>query len=281
MKKMILCLTAVALSGLLVHARDDAAAEQLGWKLGSQAYTFRALTFFETLDKLHELGIKYVELFPGQKLKPGSTTKTGTSMTAAELAEMQAKLKATDIKAVSFGVAPIPDKTEAEARKHFEWAKQIGLETLVTETVPTPVLDKLSQEFGIKIALHNHPKSWPPDKVLAACEGLSKNIGSCSDIGHWKRAGLEPVDIIKKLEGRIIETHFKDVAADGKGKGGYTDQPWGTGECNLKAVLTELKRQGFKGHFQIEYEHGTVDELMHNLPLCIEWFDKESAELAK
>ncbi|TAN36914.1 MAG: sugar phosphate isomerase/epimerase [Verrucomicrobia bacterium] len=281
MKKVILCMAAVALSGLLVHARNDAAAEQLGWKLGSQAYTFRALSFFETVDKLHELGIKYVEMYPGQALKPGVKAKTGPTMTEAETADMQAKLQAAGVKVVSFGVAPIPDKTETEARRRFAWGKKLGIETFVTETVPTPMLDKLSQEYGIKIALHNHPKTWPSEQVLTACAGLSKNVGSCSDTGHWKRAGHVPVEQLKKLEGRIIELHFKDVAADGKGKGGYTDRPWGTGEGNVKAMLAELKRQGFKGHFQIEYEHGTVPELMRDLPLCIEYFDKEAAELAK
>jgi len=211
MKKMILCLTAVALGGLLAHARNDAAAEQLGWKLGSQAYTFRALSFFETLDKLHELGIKYVEMYPGQKLKPGIMTKTGTAMTEEEITEMQAKLKATGVKVVSFGVAPIPDKTEADARKQFDWAKKIGLETLVTETMPTPMLDKLSQEYGIRIALHNHPKSWPVEQVLAATKDLSKNIGSCSDTGHWRRAGHVPLEELKELVGRIIELDFKQV----------------------------------------------------------------------
>jgi sugar phosphate isomerase/epimerase len=280
MKKLILALTVCALMALAAPARDDAAAEQLGWKLGSQAYTFRAISFFETLDKLHELGIKYVEMYPGQKLKPGSDVKTGTGMTAAEIADMQAKLKETGIKVVSFGVAGIPGKTEAEMRKHFEWAKKIGLETLVTETVPTPVIDKLSQEFGIKVALHNHPNSWPSEKVLAACQGLSKNIGSCSDIGHWKRAGHVPLEELKKLEGRVIELHFKDVAATANKKG-FEDVPWGTGECDAKALLVELKRQGFKGHFQIEYEHGTVAELMENLPKCVAFFDQSAAELAK
>ena len=284
MKKMLLGLTVLAASGLLTTARaerNDAAAEALGWKLGAQAYTFRALSFFETLDKLHELGIKYVEMYPGQILKPGVKSKTGTGLTDAEIAEMQAKLKETGIKAVSFGVAPIPDKTEAAARKQFDWAKKIGLETLVTETVPTPLLDKLSQEYGIRIAIHNHPKTWPPDKVLAACEGLSKNIGSCSDVGHWKRAGLVPAEQLKKMEGRIIQLHFKDVAPVPGKPGAYEDQPWGTGASDAKAMLTELKRQGFKGYFQIEYEHGTVPELMNNLPLCVEFFDKTAAELTK
>jgi hypothetical protein len=45
-------------------------AEQLGWRVGFSAYTFRALTAFETLDKITETGLHYTELFAWQKLSP-------------------------------------------------------------------------------------------------------------------------------------------------------------------------------------------------------------------
>ncbi len=59
------------------------------------------------------------------------------------------------------------------------------------------------------------------------------------------------------------------------------DVPWGTGKGNPKGVLEELKRQGYQGYMSIEYESGTVEELDHNLPLCIAFFDKTLNELAK
>ena len=31
--------------------------------------------------------------------------------------------------------------------------------------------------------------------------------------------------------------------------------PWSTGICDVRAILTELKRQGFKGVFSAEYEY--------------------------
>ena len=41
--------------------------EKLGWKLGCQAYTFREMSAMETVDVLKNLGIHYVEFYPGQK----------------------------------------------------------------------------------------------------------------------------------------------------------------------------------------------------------------------
>ena len=256
---------------------DSAGAEKLGWRLGVQAYTFRALTFFETVDKAHELGLHFIEMYPGQKLKPGSETKTGTGLSEADVAELQAKLKAADVKLVSFGVAGIPTE-EPKARQQFEWAKKMGIEVLVTETTPNAAIDKLANEFGIKVAIHNHPKTWPPEKVLAATEGLSALVGSCSDVGLWKRAGLDPVVTLKKVGSRVIHSHFKDLAPAGRG---LEDVPWGTGQSDARGMLTQLKSQGFKGYLIIEYEHGTVAELMRDLPKCVEFFNQTSAELAK
>ena len=51
-------------------ARDDRAAEQLGWRLAVQAWTFRDRTAFEAIDTARALGLKYIELYPGQKLAP-------------------------------------------------------------------------------------------------------------------------------------------------------------------------------------------------------------------
>lgn len=276
-------LTTLVCGGILatsVRAGDQTAAEKMGWKLGAQCWTFRSLTFFEAVDKAHDLGLKYLEMYPGQKIKPGSNTKTGPDMNEVETAEVQAKLKEAGVKVVSFGVSPI-STNEAAARQRFEWAKKMGIEVLVTETVPNAMFDKLCGEFGIKMALHNHPTTWPPEKVLAATKDLSPLIGSCSDTGHWKRAGLDTVETLKLVGSRVIHSHFKDVVpVEGK-PGKWEDAPWGTGQGNAAGMLAQLKQQGFKGYLMIEYEHGTIDELMRDLPKCIEFFNKTAGELAK
>jgi sugar phosphate isomerase/epimerase len=225
-------------------------------------------------------------MYPGQVLKPGSKTKSGVDMSEADLAELQEKLTAAGIKLSSFGVAPIPTN-EPAARQRFEWAKKLGIEVLVTETTPNDTLDKLSAEYGIKIALHNHPKTWPPEQVLAATKGLNPLIGSCADVGHWKRAGLDPVATLQLVGDRVIHSHFKDLATNKDAKPTddlyikMWDVPWGTGECNMKGMMEQLKAQGYKGYLVIEYEHGTLDDLMRDLPKCITYFNQTAAELAK
>lgn len=267
------CLAAEARKG----KRDDSASEKLGMKLSLQCWTFNKLTFFETVDRAAELGVKYLEMFPGQKLKPGSEEKVGRNMSDEMADEIKKKLKdAGGLKLVAYGVDGIPTD-EKGARKTFEWARKMGIEVLVTETTPNEIHNKLCTEFNIKIALHNHPSTWPPDAVLKASNGKVKLIGSCSDTGHWMRANFVPVDTFKKLEGRVLHSHFKDLNEFGKGH----DVAWGIGKGDVKGMLTELKRQGYKGYLSIEYEYGDLQHLAENLPKCVAYFDKTMAELAK
>src|SRR5580693_2820433 len=72
--------------------RDDSASEKLGMKLSLQCWTFNKLTFFETVDIASGLGIKYLEIYPGQTLEPGSKEKIGTNMSDEVIAKIKKKL---------------------------------------------------------------------------------------------------------------------------------------------------------------------------------------------
>jgi sugar phosphate isomerase/epimerase len=197
-------------------------------------------------------------------------------MSEEAIAEVKKKLQETGVKLVAYGVDSIPTD-EKGAKETFDWAKKMGIEVLVTETTPNDTIDKLSDEYKIKVALHNHPKTWPPEKILKECGKRGKLLGSCSDTGHWMRDDLVPVEQLKKLEGRVQHSHFKDLNEFGKGH----DVVWGEGRGDPKAMLTELKRQGFKGYLSIEFEFGDLKHLDANLPKCVEFFDKTLTELAK
>jgi sugar phosphate isomerase/epimerase len=261
--------------------RNDAAAEKIGWRLCVQAWTFRDRTAFETIDTAQALGLKYLELYPGQPLsKEQPTIKVGVDMGAEALAALKKKLAASCIKVTNFGVVEIP-KDEAKARKLYDFAKALGLETLTCEPAADAwdTVEKLCDEYQINAACHDHPKPspyWDPDTVLAAVKNRSKRLGACADTGHWPRSGLVAVECLKKLAGRIISLHFKDIApANAKGE----DQPWGTGANDARGMLTELRRQGFRGVISIEYETGSGAELEANVARCIAWFDMIAAEL--
>jgi sugar phosphate isomerase/epimerase len=158
-------------------------------------------------------------------------------------------------------------------------AQEMGITVITTETKPSDETEKLCAQYGVKMALHNHPNSWPPDQVLDACKGRGAAVGACADTGHWMRRGLNPVATLKQLEGRIVCVHLKDLNEFGGVAGAKPhDVPWGTGKGDARAMLAELHRQGFKGMIAIEYEHITPD-LMADLAKCIAFFDQVAAEL--
>lgn len=260
-------------------SRDDSAAEKLGWRLGTQAWTFRDRTTFEAIETAEKLGLKYMELFPGQPMeRKEPVVLIGPEMTADERKLLIEKLVKHHVKAVSFGVVH-PTKDEAAARKIFEFAKALGLENISCEPDEDAfdLVEKLCNEYGINAAVHNHPKPsfyWDPETVLRNVKNRGKRVGACADTGHWPRSGLVPAECLKKYEGKIIEIHFKDITNN-------ADQPWGTGRGDAKSMLKELKRQNFRGLINVEYESGEGAELEKNVVKCIEFFDKTAAELLK
>ena len=236
---------------------DNKSAEQLGWELAVHSYTFKEFSIFDAIDKTAALGLKHMSLSGTVSLD--GTNKIGTTeLSDKDIAAIKAKLKADGIvKVVNIGVVQLP-ADEAKCRHVFEFAKKFGIDTLVAEP-PTNALDiveKLCKEYNIKVAIHNHPTGQSiysnPETVAAAIKGRTPLMGDCADIGHWMRSGYDPVECLKKLEGRIICLHFKDLNQQGPGA---HDVPWGTGAGKSKAVMEELKRQNFHGAVCVEYEY--------------------------
>jgi sugar phosphate isomerase/epimerase len=106
-------------------------------------------------------------------------------------------------------------------------------------------------------------------------EGRSERIGACADVGHWVCSGLDPVECLRALEGRIISLHFKDL--NEKARQGH-DVPWGTGVCNVPEMLQELKTQKFKGVFSVEYEYNW-DNNVPEIAKSLEAFHKITSNL--
>ncbi len=262
--------------------RKPEAAVKLGWTLGTQAWTFRDRTCFETIDTAKRFGLTHIEFYPGQTLsKETGDVKVGSDLSKENRELWKKKLKDAGVTANSYGVIGI-SKDEKADRANFEFAKGMGMQTISCEPEPDALdlASKLADEYQIKLAFHNHPKPsryWDPSIVLDAIKDRSTRMGSCADTGHWPRSGLSTVEQLKKLEGHIIELHFKDVATEADKS--IKDKPWGTGEGHAREMLRELQRQGFKGVILVEYEDGAGAELEANVAKCIQWFDNSAAEL--
>jgi sugar phosphate isomerase/epimerase len=228
-----------------------------GFALGCQAYSFKEFSVFDAIDKTAAACGKVIEFYPGQKFSAEKPElKFDHNATEEMIAAVKARLEKDGIRAVNYGVVAIP-KDEAAARKIFEFAKKMELYGITTESVDSiDTIEKFVKEYDIRVGFHEHPrkenkpeyKMWDPNYILSVVKDRDVRIGSCADVGHWFHSGLDPVDCLKILQGRIISAHLKDEDA------AFKVVPFGAGKINIPAILEELKRQHFVGNASIEYE---------------------------
>jgi len=223
-----------------------------------QCWTFRKFSFFETLEKVKDLGVKYLEAYPGQMLDRNSPgIKMDHNLNEQQREEVKKACREHGITLVSYGVVHF-DNTEESMKKVFEFAKEMGIRTIVTEPAfdDFSLLEEMVKKYNVKIAIHNHPeptKYARPETVLSHVKSLDERIGACADTGHWMRTGVNPVEALRLLEGRIINVHLKDlnVFADKKAY----DVPFGQGEAHIHDILAELTLQNYSGFLAIEHEN--------------------------
>ena len=257
---------------------SDSADVTAGWKLGVQMWTFRMFSFAEALDKVDSAGVKYIEAFWGQPLGAGMKDSFGIRMSADSRAKLKQLLQTKGISIVAMGV--IVPNTKDEWQKAFDLAKEFGLSYITAEPHKNQwdMVDSMAGAYGIKVAIHDHPKPnvyWSPDSVLAAVNG-HPNIGSCADVGHWARNGLNPVDCLKKLEGHIFGVHLKDIKKFNDPKA--EDTVVSKGVIDFPPIFQELKRQHFNGMLSIEHESNWY----HSVPdviATVQFYKEQVAKL--
>ena len=249
-----------------------------GFKIGIQMWTFRMFSFTDALNKVDSAGVKNIEAFFGQELGGDMKGSFGTDMSADTRSKLKKLLQSKGIQMMAMGVISPKDSTEWV--KAFELAKEFGLSYITSEPDKKhwDMIDKMADGYGIRIAIHDHPKPnayASPDSVLEAVQG-HRNIGACADVGHWARNGLNPAECLKKLEGHVYGAHLKDVVKFDDTKA--ADTVVGKGIIDFPAVFAELKRQTFNGMMSIEHESNWY----HNLPDVIEtvqYYNKQVAKL--
>jgi sugar phosphate isomerase/epimerase len=261
----------LTMAGVLFLSAVSLAADEWKPRLALQLYSFRDRSFTDAVKTAKKLGFEYVEAYPGQALGGELKGSTAFPMSAENRAKVKAFLADEKIKLVSYGVAGA--KGEKGWRQLFDFAKDMGIEIIQTEAgQPAQTLDmvnKLAQEYGVKVALHNHTQpAGFPDKVAVELKDRPY-IGSGADLGHWAAAGVAPLDGVKKLDGRFFTMHMVEMSKIGSGA---KIVPFGQGACELGKVLDELKRQKFSGTITCEYERMSPN-LEKEIGECVKWYN--------
>jgi HEAT repeat protein/type 1 glutamine amidotransferase/sugar phosphate isomerase/epimerase len=246
-----------------------AAAPILGWKVGLAPGAFRQLTFVEAAGKADALGVSIVPGLSTQKLSPDIPKNVDPKLAAGEVTAVKDSLRSLNLRMPAYFTAAIgPD--ENAARRLFEFARSLGVETVVSspERSLLPVIDRLANEFGINVALGN-PAYSDPGTAMAALEGRSKRLGLCADIGSWLEKGIQPIDGLSLVKDRLLGVILRDRSA----LGGGGNVPLGSGVAGLPAFLRQMYRMELKPSFLLVDTTGAEDPFA-DLARSLEGFEK-------
>jgi len=171
-----------------------------------------------------------------------------------------------------------------QAKRLFDFWKDFG--TVVYTAEPPQkkeyinMLEELCEEYKVKLALHNHQRErseyWSPEIVLEMSNGRGSYVGATADGGQWARSNLDPVECLKKLEGRVFNFHLKDIQTKGELFCDNTLIGKGQGAC--AESLAELARQGYKGVITIDFEHDTA-ALQEDMARNIAFVEEQAKKL--
>jgi len=163
-----------------------------------------------------------------------------------------------------YGVGVIYMKTKDAVDQAFEYAKKVGVPVIIG--VPDHDLIDYAEEkvkaYDIKLAIHNHgpeDKLYPnPTDVYDRVKNRDSRMGLCLDIGHARRAGVDPSKAVLQYGKRIFDLHIKDVT-EGEKDGQAIEV--GRGIIDFKAFVKALGKINYQGHCSIEFEKDMKDPL--------------------
>jgi sugar phosphate isomerase/epimerase len=253
-----------ATAAMLGTRRSARAAEGAygGFNLGLQSYTLRNFTVDQALSAIRDWNLHSVEFTDGHFSSKSSP---------ADIEAMKSKTQAMGIKIMGHGVNPFTKDHEAN-RRWFEFAKAAGIRNLSADPTEEAFdsLDKLCEEYQIRIAIHNHGPGARYDKVsdvLRAVKGHHPLIGACADLGHYIRSAEDPVRAINLLEGRLFGIHLKDFAEQKAKTEGVI---LGRGHLDVVGVFKALRKVNFPadGCLSLEYEENPKDP-MADVKACL------------
>lgn len=223
------------------------------YRTGLESYSFHDVDLATTLARTKELGLHYIELHDGH---------VPYTSPPADLARAKQAFKRAGITPSGVYIHDAFTDSEAVARPIFEYARTMGFGYINGQPKPESLalLDTLSPEYGVRIAIHNHGPGMRYQTLADVTSVLERypKLVSCVDIGHFARSHVDPVHAIRTIGRRMIAVHIKDVDAAGE------NVVLGEGTIDLPGVFAALADLHFTGLVVLEYE-GDFDDMAARL----------------
>jgi len=235
-------------------------------EISIQSWCFRTWNEHDKIIQATKLcGLKYIEL--------GSLFVD--PFRHADYLTIISQYRANGVEVSGHGVNSI-DVNQEKNHTWFEFAKALGLKNLVAsfskgQEIETAIrIEPICDEFGIRIAIHNHGRKHnlgSPDALDQVFSRTSENIGLCLDTAWMLDSGYDPVEIAAKYRDRLYGVHVKDCVFRPDGQ--PEDTIVGEGNLRLDALVQLLHDTDYDGFLTIEYE-GDVADPVPNSTKCVE-----------
>ena len=223
-----------------------------GLKMGMASYSFNQLPLDKCVKAIQRLDLHYVSI-------KDAHLKLNTS--SEERKAVAQKFRDAGMTPLSCGVVNFKND-EKSARNAFEYARDIGVPTIVSAPDPDALdlCEKLVKEFDIRFAIHNHGPTdkhfRTPTDTFNAIKDRDPRMGLCIDVGHTARVGADPVEDIRRYKDRLFDLHMKDVT-NKTPQGKATE--CGRGVLDIPGMFRSLLEIKYSHHVGLEYEKDLKD----------------------
>ncbi len=205
------------------------AQERLGWRKGIEADLPPATPLADIAARARPLGAAYIGASYGQVLDPATGARLDASLDPAALERLRLSLDKDGVTLLTLRI-PDPSPDAHGWRERFEFARKIGAETVIAESLPSDLaaIGSLCDTHDIRLAIAGDR----PEPILAACKHASPRIGACAEIQRWIRAGIDPAAAIRTLGNRLVT-----IASRG---------PSQLPEAGGRAILTAIRDENLR-----------------------------------
>lgn len=218
-------------------------------RLGLQSWTLRNYSFDQLIEFASRHEITHVQLFRAH-VDPMDSEDVNR--------EKLRRLQEAGI--IPYSIYDSGDRDLEDNRPLFELAKMYGMRFVVVEPKNQGrwhELLRLSREYGILLAVHNHGSGTTygnPGDVMKVLKNHGDRVGVCLDVGWLTSAGFDAETIFLTYgANRVFDIHFKDKRVE-KGESGTVVQDVlpGEGSVNFPGLFRAIADSKWSGVMAIE-----------------------------
>ena len=239
-----------------------------GVQIGVITYSYRNMpdqTIEGMLNYVIQSGINSVQLLSGPVEKYAGIPRNRDEMRQWRTTVSMDKFKeikemfnkgGVNIHLINFNITEWSDE---EIDYAFRVSKTLGAKGIAMEVSEDAAkrAAPFAEKHKLYFVMHNHGQPGKPDfsfdKILACGQWVMLNL----DVGHYYGAtGLDPCDVIKRLNKRIFSLHIKDKIEDRLAPSPrQANRPFGEGKTPIVEILQLIQKEKYPIYCDIEQEH--------------------------